>query len=126
MYRESPPGHTPPDPPDTVLLAAQAFDRRATRLRTVAIVGCVLLGLVVGVAGYFLLRDIQGALIGMHSPWITGGVSVGVAFPASLRAAQVVSRAVVRWRSPAWIAEVAAAHGIRPESLEEYTQVLNG
>lgn len=126
MYRESPPGHVSPDSPDTVLLAAQAFERRASRLRTVVIVGCVLLGLAIGTMGYFVLRDLQGALIGMHSPWITGFVSMGMAFPASLRAAQALSRAAVAWRSAAWIAEIAATHGIRTESLEEYTKVLNG
>ena len=126
MYRESAPGRSAPDPPDTVLLAAQAFERKARSLRTVAIVTCVSLGLVGGIVGYLVLRDIEGALLGFHSPWITGCVSIGVALPASFRAAVALSRAAVGWRSQAWIAEIAAQHGIRPESLEEFTRVLNG
>src|SRR4029079_16531980 len=64
-------------PPDHEALAAHELGRRAARLHKMIVVPSLVSGIVVGVALYLLLREVQFGLFGRHIPWVTGFVAIG-------------------------------------------------
>jgi hypothetical protein len=83
-------------------------------------------GIVVGVALYLLLREVQFGLFGRHIPWVTGFVAIGPCFVGTLRFAQRAGNSVVARRSRAWVSELTERHSLPTGALEDYRRVLCG
>ncbi|MDC0746448.1 hypothetical protein [Polyangium mundeleinium] len=121
-YRAASPGR--PHGPEAEAAAASELARRAMRLNKLVIVPCISLGLVLGVAGYFLLRQLQLELIGRHVPWVTGVLGVAGPLSGSFYVASRVSAFLMARRRGPWIEDVAARYGVPVEALEDYTALL--
>ncbi|HVK65886.1 MAG TPA: hypothetical protein VM694_15500 [Polyangium sp.] len=121
-YRAASPGR--PHGPEAEAAAASELARRAMRLNKLIIVPCISLGLVLGVAGYFLLRQLQLELIGRHVPWVTGVLGVAGPLSGSFYVASRVSAFLMARRRGPWIEDVAAQYGVPVEALEDYTALL--
>src|SRR5690348_14633045 len=106
------PTEIPSEPPDPEVLALGALGRRATRVRVAVAVPMFLGGIVFGLTLYMFVRGALFGSIGAHSPYVTGAVTVLPAFALSWRVASWLSRAIVRSRAPAWVAEAATQHGV--------------
>jgi hypothetical protein len=100
--------------------ALKDLGRRVTRVKGVVAALSVCGGLAVGVVGYVELRALLLALAGAHRPYITGAVTIGLAFAVSGFAAKWISRLVVRLRSPAWIEEARIRHEVAADPLREF------
>ncbi|MDI3284104.1 hypothetical protein [Polyangium sp. 15x6] len=121
-YRTASPGR--PHGPEAEAEAASELARRAKRLNKLVIVPCVVLGLVLGVVAYFLLRKLQLELFGRHIPWITGALGYGGPLGGSFHlAARAAAFFMARRRGP-WLEDVAARYGVPVETLEDYAALL--
>jgi len=118
------PTEVAPEPPDPEVLALGVLGRRATRVRVAVAIPMLLGGLAFGLVLYMFVRGALFGSIGAHSPYVTGGVSVLPAFALSWRSASWLSRAIVRWRAPAWVAEVAKQHGVNRETLRDFLRAF--
>jgi hypothetical protein len=106
--------------PDREAEALKDLGRRVSRARSWVAGLSVSAGLAIGVAAYIKLRQLQLDLVGVHRPYITGAVTVGVAFAMSGLAAKWIGRLVVRLRSPAWIEAVRTRYEVAPDPLREF------
>jgi hypothetical protein len=89
--------------------ALRELGARVSRVRGVVAAVSVVAALILGVGGYVELRAFLLDHVGVHSPYVTGGVTIGVALGASSFAATRISRLLIRGRATAWI-ETARAH----------------
>jgi len=121
-YRMASPGR--PHAPEAEALAASELARRANRLHKLVIIPSILLGLVLGVAGYFLLRNVQFDLFGAHVPWLTGVLGVGGPVGGSFYVAERLAAFVKARRRGPWLEDVAARYGVPIEALEDYATLL--
>jgi hypothetical protein len=64
------------------------------------------------------------ASIGAHAPYVTGVVTFGPCMASAWRMASWLSRVIVGLRMDAWVAELAAKHGIAAETLEPFVRAL--
>jgi hypothetical protein len=108
---------------DTEAKAFRELGRRVARVRAATAAVCALSGIACGFIGYFLLRRLQLALVGVQHPALTGVVSVVPCLWASGKAAEVTSRWVLRLRGDSWIATAASRHGVARERLVEFLSV---
>jgi hypothetical protein len=113
-----------PEPPDPEVLALGVLGRRATRVRVAVAIPMVLGGLAFGLVLYMFERGALFGAIGAHSPYLTAGVSLLPAFALSWRSASWLSRAIVRWRGPEWVAEVARQHSVTAETLRDFLRAF--
>ena len=100
--------------------ALKHLGRRVNRVKGSVAVLSVCGGLAVGVVAYIKLRALQLELVGVHRPYVTGAVTIGVAFALTGLAAKWTSRLVLRWRSPAWIEEARTRHEVAADPLREF------
>ncbi|HVK64622.1 MAG TPA: hypothetical protein VM694_09110 [Polyangium sp.] len=121
-YRAASPGR--PHAPEAEAAAASELARRATRLNKLVIVPCISVGLILGVAGYFLLRQLQLEFLGRHIPWVTGVLGLAGPLRGSFYVASRVSAFLMARRRGPWIEDVAAQYGVPVEALEDYTALL--
>jgi hypothetical protein len=121
-YRE--PTELASEPPDPEVLALGVLGRRATRVRIAIALPTLLGGLAFGLAAYMFVRGALFGSLGANSPYVTGAVTVLPAFALSWRIAATLSRAVVRWRAPAWVAEVALRHGVARDALRDFLRAF--
>jgi H+/Cl- antiporter ClcA len=112
----------PDEPEDPEAKAIAELGRRSQRTRRAVFLPVLLLGIVVGIVGYVVLRLALLELLGAHVPWLTGALTLAPAFMGSIRLAVWLADAVVARRSPRWRSELARAHGLDEKLLEETTQ----
>ncbi len=103
-----------PTAPDPESAALTEVGRRARTTRVSVGVPVLVLGIALGIAGYFALRALFFESIGAHSPYVTGVLSMLPAMTLAWWLGAELGRLVVVLRSPAWIAELSASHGVSP------------
>jgi hypothetical protein len=111
------------DPADPEAQAMRALGRRVARLRGGTAAACTLAGIACGVLGYFWLRWLQFALLGLHYPAISGIASVVPCLWASGKVADAVSRRTLRVRGDAWIAAAVSRYGVARQRLVDFLSV---
>jgi hypothetical protein len=123
-YRE--PTAPEAEPPDAELEAARALHRRADRIRKAVLVPSILGGIALGFGGYLGLRELFFSAFGAHQPVVTGVVGMLPPVLAAFWLARAASDALVRRALPSWRAELARAHGLSEEALDEHVRVAGG
>jgi hypothetical protein len=118
------PTDAPPEPPDPELRALGVLGRRASRVRVAVALPMLLAGLAFGLAAYMFVRGALFGAVGAHSAYVTGAVTVLPAFGVAWRVATRLSRAIVRWRGDAWVAELALEHGVAEGSLRDFLRAF--
>ena len=115
------PEATPPDP-ETAAFAAIAL--RVRRVRLAVVFPLLLLGIVFGVVAHVWVRGALLGSVGGQVPAITGAVTVAPFMACSWRAATWLSRLIVSRRKDAWVAELAAKHGLPAETIEPFVRAM--
>jgi hypothetical protein len=113
-----------PHPPEVEEMIARTLNRNASRLRTLTVVPCLILGISAGIMGYFVVRDMQTGWMHGHIPLLSAVVGMVPPFAGAFAVAQWLPGALVRWRRRAWIAALSARHGVPPEVLQDYADLL--
>jgi hypothetical protein len=111
------------DPFDPEAQAMRELGRRVSRLKGVTGAACTLAGIGCALLGYFLLRALQFALLGIHYPAASGIASVVPCLWASGKVADAVSRRWLRMRGDAWIAAAVSRHRVSRDRLVEFLSV---
>jgi hypothetical protein len=109
---------------DAEARALAEVGRRARVARISAGVPILVAGLVLGIAGYLALRELFFESIGVHSPYVTGVLSVLPAMSLAWKLGVGLGRVAVARLSPAWVAELSAAHGVPRETLEQFARMV--
>jgi hypothetical protein len=108
------------DSSDQQLAAIESVARRAgsvTRwIATVIVVPAILLIFPM----YFVARELQFALIGVHLTYVSGGLAVVTTLGPAIAIARVACRVAVRSRRKAWIEQAALQHSVSSDSIAEF------
>jgi len=103
--------------------ALKVLGARVNRVRGWVAALCVSVGLAAGIGGYVVLRQLQLELIGVHVPYLTGAVTLGLALGATGIATKLISRFLIRRRSGAWIEEIGARYEVAAEPLRQFLDI---
>lgn len=115
-----------PNEPDAELLCATILHRRAERVRKLVLVPMRLAAFPIGAALYTLVRELFLWRKRAHMPYLTGALSFAPAFVGALRGARRLGDRVARARVESRTSEVAFAHGVSPEILEDHLRLVRG
>lgn len=98
--------------------------RRRSRLHVLILTPFVIVGVLSGVPGYMLAREIQFAI--WQVSWVLLSGLVGFVVPAVVFSAigQAIARRMVRVRTRAWIGELAERHGVARDKLEQIAGMI--
>jgi hypothetical protein len=110
-------------PIDREAEALKDLGRRVSRVRGWVAGLSISIALVAGAAGYILLRQLLFDLVGAHSPYVTGAVTIGLALSVGHFATTWIGRLVVRWRSGAWIEAARARYEVAADPLRQYLDI---
>jgi hypothetical protein len=94
--------------------------RRVNRVRSWSAGISVCVGLALGGLGYITLREMLLEMVGVHSPYVTGAVTIGLALTVSGFASTWVGRLLIRSRSRAWVEAARARHEVAADPLREF------
>jgi NhaP-type Na+/H+ or K+/H+ antiporter len=100
--------------------ALKELGERVNRVRSWSAGISVLVGLALGGLGYIMLREMLLEMLGVHYPYVTGAVTIGLALTVSGFASTWVGRVLIRSRSRAWIEAARARHEVAPDPLREF------
>ena len=103
--------------------AIAAFGLRVTRSRGLIAGVCALIGMVLGVCGYLLLRQLSLTTLDVNVPIMTGALGFLPPFAAMFWLAGKLGKWYVRMRADSWIASIAAKHHVTPSSIVEACMV---
>ncbi|MBI3182304.1 MAG: hypothetical protein HYZ28_09190 [Myxococcales bacterium] len=101
------------------LEAIEALAKRGARLSTYVAAPIIATGVLASFGLYFVLRELQFGMWGMHVPYVTAIAALAVTIAPAIAIARVMARAVVRGKRPGWIDELVRRHGIARATLEE-------
>lgn len=110
---------------DAEALAGRELGRRAAKLRRRILVPHILVGAVLGVVAYALLREAQLHRMGMHIPYATGAASFAPCFFGAMWLGRRASDAAVRLRMRGWCDELVALHHLPASALDDYATLLS-
>lgn len=111
-------------PADAEALAARELGRRAAKLRRRLLVPHILVGAVLGVVAYALLREVQLQRVGMHVPYVTGAGSFAPCFFGAMWLGRRAADAAVRLKMRGWCEELVKRHRLAAGALDEYAGFL--
>jgi hypothetical protein len=99
--------------------AYRELSRRARRIRMLVLVPAIVVGLASGLTGYVLFRVWQLEVNGVHAPVLTGAVGFAAPFLGILQISWILSKRLIRWRTPSWVDELSAYYKVPRERLVE-------
>jgi hypothetical protein len=102
--------------------AATELGRKAARVRSIVAWPCILIGVLMGIPGYLVVREIQFRTLGMNVAYVSAFAGFLPPLAAGIFVARFVSRRLIRARAKAWVAEVAGRYGVSRELLTDITQ----
>jgi hypothetical protein len=103
--------------------ALKDLGSRVNRVRTWVAALSFCGGLLIGGAGYILLRAYFLEHAGVNSPMVTGALTIGVSFAVAGFTAKRVSRLVVRARRAAWIEAARTRYEVSADPLRDYLRI---
>ena len=103
--------------------ALKDLGRRVSRVRGWAAGLSITVALGLGAAGYVLLRELLLELVGVHSPYVTGAVTIGLALSVGHFSSTWIGKLVVRWRAAAWIEAARARYEVAADPLWQYLSI---
>ena len=103
--------------------ALKDLGRRVNRVRGWVAGVSIVIALVLGAAGYIFLRELLFDLVGAHSPYVTGAVTIGLALSVGHFATTWIGRLVIRWRAGAWVEAARARHEVAADPLWQYLSI---
>lgn len=109
---------------DAEALAGRELGERAAKLRRRILVPHILIGAVLGVIGYVLLREVQLQRMGMHMPYATGGASFAPCFLGAMWLGKRAADAAVRLKMRGWCDELVKRHRLPAGALDDYAGFL--
>jgi hypothetical protein len=105
---------------DAEALAARQLGLLATKLRRRIFVPLVLVGIILGVVGYVVLREAQLRSYGMHMPYVTGACSFAPCFLGAGWLGRRAADAAVRLQMRGWCDELITRHHLPAGALDDY------
>lgn len=105
-------------------MAMSEIARRAKTLRLRVAAPIFAGGIVVGIIGYLILRELFLERIAVHVPYATAFLTMLPAMVVAWRMAVVIGRSLVRQRAPQWVEEIRTTYGVPREALEDIVRML--
>ena len=106
-------------------VAVRAFGRWRDGLKTRVLAIFVLSGVVAGMFGYWVVREIQFSLWHANWPWLSGIVGFGGPMAGASWLGAFIARRIVTVRTPAQVAVLAARHEVPAEKLAEIARMAD-
>ena len=97
---------------------------RAARLRRAILVPSIVLGVVGGIAGYLVIREVQFTFFQLQLPWVSGLLGCFPPLAGAFRLGRLAGNAVVAKRAPAWLEAATRRHGLPSHALDDYLPIL--